>query len=135
MKKIILLNDKLKFSAEQKAVVLRKQKIMAMRKVFQCTQCASKCERCGISLGPDNSGHGEHPQTPYHFCSGCTEEYGDYISRLQGKGDPDTFWHNHEWMKVWQVWIEYQGAVDQYLRSKEFRRLLEELDPGDLNCA
>ena len=54
----------------------------------------------------------------------------EYIQRLQGKGDADAYWYNHAWMKIWQTWIEYQGAIDQYLRSKEFRRLLDELRPG-----
>lgn len=134
MSKIIPLNDKMKLSAAQKASVLRKQKIMAVRKVFQCTHCASKCERCGISLGMEPAARGDHPRTPYHFCGSCAEEYIDYVNRLQGKGDPEAYWHNHDWLKVWHTWIEYQGATDQYLRSKEFRRLLDELGPEDLHC-
>ena len=50
MSKIISLDDKLKLSSEQRAALERKRKILAVRKVFQCTHCASKCERCGISL-------------------------------------------------------------------------------------
>ncbi len=129
MTKIISLDDKLKLSADQRAEVVRKRKIIAVRKVFQCTHCASKCERCGISLGPENHGLADNPRIPYNFCDSCSEEYIEYIDRLQGKGDLDTYWYNHAWMKVWQAWIEYQGAIDQYLRSKEFRRLLDELRP------
>jgi hypothetical protein len=134
MSKIIPLDEKLKLNAEQKASVLRKQKIMAVRKMFQCTQCASKCERCGTPLGMDSRQPGEHPKSPYHFCLSCAEEYTDYIQRLQGKGDPEAYWHNHDWLKAWHSWIEYQGAIDTYLRSKEFRRLLDELGPDDLKC-
>lgn len=135
MSKIIPLDDRLKLTAEKRAAVLRKQKIMAVRKLFQCTHCAAKCERCGISLSADpSSGQSPHPRTPYHFCNSCADEYIDYINRLQGKGNPEAYWHNDHWMKVWQTWIEYQGATDQYLRSKEFRRLLDELGPGDLQC-
>jgi hypothetical protein len=132
MSKIISLDDKLKLTAEQRADVMRKRKIMAVRKVFQCTHCAAKCERCGTSLGPENQGQAENPRVPYHFCDSCAEEYVEYIDRLQGKGDADAYWYNHVWMKIWQNWIEYQGAIDQYLRSKEFRQLLDELRPdGD----
>ena len=134
MSKIISLDDKLKLSAEQRAEVVRKRKIMAVRKVFQCTHCASKCERCGTSLGPENHGLADNPRVPYNFCDSCSEEYMEYIERLQGKGDSDTYWHNHAWLKVWQAWIEYQGAIDQYLRSKEFRRLLDELRPEGNGC-
>jgi hypothetical protein len=129
MNKIILLDDKLKHSAEQKAATQRKRKIMAVRKVFHCTHCASKCERCGAGIGAENKAHLNNTRVPYHFCESCAEEYIDYIGKLQGKGDPQAYWHNHAWLKVWQTWIEYQGAIDNYLRSKEFRQLLEELNP------
>lgn len=129
MSKIILLDDKLKLSAEQRAEIVRKRKIMAVRKIFQCTHCASKCERCGTSLGPENHGQADNTRVPYNFCDSCSEEYIEYINRLKGEGDSDAYWYNHAWMKIWQTWIEYQGAIDQYLRSKEFRRLLDELRP------
>ena len=108
MSKIISLDDKLKLSAEQRAEVERRRKIMAVRKVFQCTHCASKCERCGVSLGPENQVQADNPRIPYHFCDSCAEEYMHYIDRLQGRKDSDAYWHNHAWMKVWQAWIEYQ---------------------------
>lgn len=129
MKKIISLDDKLKQSAKQKAQMERMRKIMAVRKVFHCTHCPSKCERCGTGIGADNRAHLDNTRVPYNFCDSCAEEYMDYIERLQGKGDPQAYWHNYAWLKVWQTWIEYQGAIDNYLRSKEFRYLLEELNP------
>ena len=132
MSKIISLDDKLKLSAEQREVLARKRKLMAVRKVFQCTHCTSTCERCGASLGPENQNHKNNPRIPYNFCDSCSEEYMEYIDQLQGKRNADDYWYNHAWLKVWQTWIEYQGAIDQYLRSKEFRRLLDELRPeGD----
>jgi hypothetical protein len=30
-------------------------------------------------------------------------------------------------MKIWRAWIDYQGAIDQYLKTREFERLLDEL--------
>jgi hypothetical protein len=127
MSKIISLDDKLKMTAQDKAATIRKRKILAVRKVFQCTHCASKCERCGIGLGSDNHAYTDNTRVPYHFCDSCAEEYIDFIDRLQGCGDEQAYWHNEAWLKVWQTWIEYQGAIDHYLRSKEFRRLLKEL--------
>jgi hypothetical protein len=131
MSKVISLDDKLKLTARDKAQVMRKRKIMAVRQVFQCTHCASKCERCGTSLGPENRTISNNIRVPYNFCDSCAEEYIDYIDTLQGKGPPDAYWHNHEWLNVWRTWIEYQGTIDQYLRSKEFRRLIEELRPAE----
>lgn len=131
MSKVISLNDKLKLSELERAAVARKRKILALRRIFQCTQCAAKCERCGTSLGPDNQVHADNTRIPYTFCDSCAEEYMDYIDQLQGRGDPEAYWHNHAWLRVWRSWIEYQGSVDHYLRSKEFRRLLEELHQGE----
>ena len=130
MSKVISLNDKLKLSAVEKAAVERKRKILAVRQVFQCTSCTSKCERCGIGLGPDNHMYQGNTRIPYTFCDSCAEEYMDYIDKLQGRGDSEAYWHNHAWLSVWRSWIEYQGAVDHYMRSREFRRLLEELREG-----
>jgi hypothetical protein len=50
----------------------------------------------------------------------------DYIERLQGRGDPDCYWHNDEWLDAWRKWIDYQGSVDRYVKSKEFLRLIQE---------
>jgi hypothetical protein len=127
MTKVISLNDKLKLTEMEKEAAERKSKILAVHKIFQCTQCASKCERCGTTLGPDNHVLAGSTRIPYTFCDSCAEEYMDYIDKLQGKGDTRAYWHNHAWLRVWRSWIEYQGAVDHYVRSKEFRRLLDEL--------
>ena len=129
MSKVISLDDKLKLSSEQRAALVRKRKILAVRKVFQCTHCASKCERCGTSIGPEQTRAENSARVPYNFCDSCTEEYIEYIGRLQGKGSSNDYWYNHAWNKVWHSWIEYQGAIDQYLQSKEFRQLLDELRP------
>lgn len=132
MSKIIPLNEKLKLNAEQKAAALRKRKVRAVYKVFQCTQCASKCERCGAAV--EHRANDATYRIPYHFCTGCAEEYTDYVRQLQGGSDNEAYWHNYQWMKVWETWIAYQGAVDQYLKSKEFRRLVEELGSSHHPC-
>ena len=132
MSKVISLDDKLKLPSEQRDALERKRKILAVRKVFQCTHCSSKCERCGISVGPEHKRAEGSARIPYNFCDSCAEEYIEYINRLQGKGNIKDYWYNHAWNKVWQAWIEYQGAIDQYMQSKEFRQLLDELKPdGD----
>ncbi|MBT8342877.1 MAG: hypothetical protein HKP58_13760 [Desulfatitalea sp.] len=134
MSKVISLDEKLKMTADQKAAAVQRQKIRAVRQVFQCTQCASKCERCGASLAAAFKERESDPKIPYQFCASCTEEYLDYIHCLQGGDDSTAYWHNHQWLKVWQTWIEYQGAVDQYIRTKEFRRLVNELGHEGPGC-
>jgi Pyruvate/2-oxoacid:ferredoxin oxidoreductase delta subunit len=127
---IIELDKKLKHTKEKKAEIIRKRKILAVQKIFQCMHCAFKCEKCGTQIQPD-----EHHQqrsisdlrVPYRFCESCAEEYIDFIERLKGRGDSEYYWHNDIWLEMWRKWIDYQGAIDTYLKSKEFRQLLEEL--------
>ena len=130
MTNIIELDKKLKHTKEKKAEIIRKRKILAVQKIFQCMHCAFKCEKCGIQIQPD-----EHRQqraisdlrVPYRFCESCAEEYIDFIERLKGRGDPEYYWHNDIWLEMWRKWIDYQGAIDTYLKSKEFKQLLAEL--------
>ena len=130
MTKIIQLDDKLQHSKEKRAEIIRKRKILAVQKIFQCIHCVFKCEKCGTQIGFEHetavkiSGD---PKVPYRFCESCSEEYVDYMDRLQGKGNPEYYWHNEAWLKVWHTWIDYKGVIDGYLKSKEFKKLLEEL--------
>ena len=127
---IIQLDDKLKHTKEKKAEIIKKRKILAVQKVFQCTQCAFKCEKCGTQIQPDEPGKQrfvDDLRTPFRFCESCTEEYIDYTERLKGKGNPEYYWHNDIWLELWRKWIGYQRVIDGYLKSKEFRQLLEEL--------
>jgi hypothetical protein len=126
MADIISLEGKIDVSREKKASLRRQQKAIAVRRVFQCTSCSFKCEKCGTQIEPKESGPTEHAQLPYKFCEACEAEYHDYIERLQGRGDPDCYWHNEPWLDCWRKWIDYQGSIDRYTRSREFQRLIEE---------
>jgi hypothetical protein len=127
---IIPLDEKLKNTREKQDARIRKQKLLAVRKIFRCTHCASKCEKCGIQISEDNRPQVPSFRLPYTFCDSCAEEYVDYIDALKGNRNESLYWHNDAWMKVWATWIEHQGAIDSYLKSKEFERLLNELRPS-----
>ena len=127
---VISIDKKLLLSKEKEAALTRKRKIQAVQKVFHCTHCASKCEKCGIQIGLESHVEQRKPRKyriPYHFCDSCEEEYVDYIERLQGRGDPECYWHNEAWLAIWRTWIDYQHSVDRYMKSKEFLQILEEL--------
>jgi len=133
MAEIIAIDKKRKIKDQEQSGMIRMHKIMAVRKVFHCTHCASKCEKCGSQLGtaPVNElKTQQNTPTPYNFCESCSEEYRDYIARLQGNGNPAYYWHNDAWLDIWQKWIHYQHAIDTFLKSKEFTRLLQELKQG-----
>lgn len=130
MADVISINDKLALAKNKQAELVRKRKILAVQKVFQCTRCTFKCEKCGRQINPVDRGRDAAvsvPKVPYRFCSSCSEEYLDYIERLKGGGDKTCYWHNHAWRDSWQAWIGYRGALDRYLKSAEFLRLLSEI--------
>jgi Pyruvate/2-oxoacid:ferredoxin oxidoreductase delta subunit len=127
---IISIDKKLDLAKDKKAALIRRRKVLAVQKVFQCTHCSMKCEKCGTQIERDPEA-GEkvrrNLRVPYNFCQGCSEEYLEYIARLKGGGDADCYWHNESWMDAWTKWIEYQSSVDRYIKSKEFKKLLDEL--------
>ena len=129
MAEIISLDAKLQDAITKKHELTRRRKLQAVKKVFQCTHCSFKCEKCGtqISETESRSEPSHKLRVPYRFCESCTEEYVDYIERLQGGGDADCYWHNNEWADTWQKWIDYQSAIDRYTKSKDFLNLIKEL--------
>jgi len=42
-------------------------------------------------------------------------------------------WHNDAWIDVWKTWINHQNAISQYLKSKEFKQLLQEFKQNEHN--
>ena len=123
MSNIISFTDKKGLVEQKQTALIRKRKIQAVRKVFQCTQCAFKCEKCGTQIERgtgDTTAFRRKLNVPYNFCEGCSDEYLDFIERLKGAGDLDCYWHN-------EAWIDYQSSVDRYLKSKEFKQLINEL--------
>lgn len=129
MAEIISLDAKLQDAINKKHELTRRRKLNAVKKVFQCTHCSFKCEKCGTQINETKPGGdpSNNLRVPYRFCESCSEEYVDYIERLQGGGDTDCYWHNDEWVDSWQKWIEYQSAIDRYTKSKDFLKLIKEL--------
>ncbi len=142
---IISIDSKRTAIRSKQADQLRRRKLLAVRKVFQCAHCVLKCEKCGTQISdqtsdqtsgrapgqPTNDGGADtnpvnSPHVPYRFCESCALEYLDYIDRLKGNAS-DCYWHNDAWLQSWHCWIDYQSAVDRYLNSREFQKLLDEL--------
>ena len=93
---------------------------------FSARAAPSSAKNAGPRSNREPGEKTERPKLPYKFCEACEDEYLDYIERLQGRGDPDCYWHNDAWLDSWRKWIDYQGSVDHYVKSKEFLRLLQE---------
>jgi hypothetical protein len=131
MADIIPLKAKLQHTKEKEAEIIRKRKILAVQKIFQCTHCSLKCEKCGTQISAEDTcstkNHVCGVKRSYRFCESCSEEYADYLKCLQGKRDEEYYWYNDEWLELWKKWDDYQKVMDRYLKSKEFKRLLMEL--------
>lgn len=134
MADIISINEKIQQCRNRKAALDRRAKIRVVQKMLQCTQCAYKCMKCGAHIHgdtPEDADWQPDPRVPYRFCRSCSEEYVAYVDKLQGGADPEAYWRNEAWLRIWDAWIAYQNAIDQFAGSREFKKLLEELrTPG-----
>lgn len=128
----IISFDNMRQDAEEKAADhLKKSKALAARKGIQAARRPNRCEKCSGQISEPEANRKEAPRrlrTPYVFCSSCLEEYIDFIDRLQGRGNPDFYWHNDVWLESWRRWIDYKSTLDRYIRSKEFTQLVREIE-------
>ncbi len=126
MAEVIDLEAKKRKDQHRKAALERSRKIEALLHMFQCSRCNMKCMKCGSQMELVSADDSD-PSFPYRFCQSCKEEYVEFLERLHGRGDPQFYWYNREWMEVWKAWMHYQDALGRYQISEEFRRLMEEL--------
>ena len=126
MADIISLENKVRPSDTKKAEMDRRRKLRFIQRMLRYPHTTAKCEKCGTRINSDGGVIEHHLRVPYRFCRDCSEEYIDYIEQLKGKGNPNNYWHNGTWQKTWRAWIDYQNSFDQFLKSKEFKKLIEE---------
>jgi len=89
MTNIISFKDKKGLVEQKQAALNRKRKVLAVRKVFQCTQCAFKCEKCGTHIergSEDTTAFRRKLNVPYNFCEGCSDEYLDLLNGSREPG-------------------------------------------------
>jgi Pyruvate/2-oxoacid:ferredoxin oxidoreductase delta subunit len=115
------------FRAERGNAV-RRRKIEALRKIFQCTRCVVKCSKCGTQIDSESKESAKFA-APYSFCKSCGQEYEEYRARAGGnRADSECYWHNSTWMAVWETWLQHQQSLDRYRQSKEFLQLIDEVE-------
>ena len=129
MAEIISFDKKLRDVRDHEETASRERKIEALRRHFQCSRCSLKCAKCGVSLESDKI-QADHPlAAPYPFCAYCHEEYTEFRERSDGKRtQPKYYWHNDLWMRSWENWLGHQKAMEEYRESKEFLKLLGEVE-------
>ena len=126
MSNIIDIEGRIKLEQKKKAKVDRTKKMEAVRKVVQCTRCLARCAKCGVQF--ESHEMYKRQQGPYRFCPFCQEEYEDFrLIEEQGQESP-FYWHNKEWLSVWQTWLDFQRAMKAYGESQEFIDLVREVE-------
>ena len=126
MADIIELGKRRQQQADEKAAGLSNEKIDVLKKILQCARCQLKCALCSAQI--EESGEVRRSKLPYPLCSGCGEEYEVYVKLCNGESTVGRYWHNREWMGVWRTWLRHQQALDRYRDSKEFIKLMHELE-------
>jgi hypothetical protein len=131
MAEIISFDNRRQKAEDRIQAQARRRKFEAVRRMLRCTHCGSKCLKCGAPIGPENqpARRASALRIPYRFCDPCAEEYVEYVYRLKGRDRSERYWQNDQWLEAWGRWIEYQNSMDQYVRSREFLRLVKELKP------
>ncbi len=134
MADIISLDDKLHEVRDRKKLEDRRRKLATVRSVMSRVGRPNRCEKCHEKIPPEaisDRDENTRLRVPYVFCDHCAEEYVDYIEFLQGREKPDRYWQNNAWRDLWKQWIDYQGSMDHYTKTPEFKQLLAELKPPD----
>lgn len=135
MANIISLNGRIRQKQAAEEQQTNRRKAYALRQAYRCRRCSSICEKCGLEIDENElmkprPDHDHEVAIPYRFCEPCLEEYLDFIHRLQGKGKQHYYWRNDEWLETWRRWIDYQASMDRYVKTREFARLVEEMQRG-----
>jgi hypothetical protein len=126
MTKVIDIEDRLRLEQKKKAKVDRAKKLEAVRKIVQCTRCLARCLKCGIQF--ETQEMYQRFKGPYRLCSSCQEEYEEFLRLKEEGGESPYYWHNKEWLEVWQCWLDYQQALKAYGDSPEFIELVREVE-------
>jgi len=126
MSKVIDLEKRLQQEQKKKVKVEKAKKLEFIRKFLQCKRCLARCSMCGMQFDPQEMYKRYHG--PYRFCSSCQDEYDEYV-RVKESGEETTiYYHNQEWLTLWENWLKYQESLKKYTESPEFIELLREVD-------
>jgi len=129
MADIIALEERIRKQREQALSQKKIKRLNSFWMALQCSGCHLKCPKCGFQL------EAPQPQTiseelPVRLCQACWEEYLLYREMTSGRTPvaEQAYYHNQAWLEIWTSWLQYQRSLQGYRNSKEFLRLLEELN-------
>ena len=126
MSNVIDIEKRLQLEQKKKAKVDKAKKLEFIRKFLQCKRCLARCSMCGVQFDPQDMYKRHHGsfasaavvrKNMMNFCG----------SRKKGR-IPPYYWHNEEWLAIWENWLNYQESLQKYTESSEFIELLREVD-------
>jgi len=126
MSKVIDLEKRLQLEQKKKVKIDKAKKLEFIRKFLQCKRCLARCSMCGVQF--DSNEMYKRYHGPYRFCPSCQEEYDEYMRVKDSGAETTCYYHNEEWLEIWQNWLKYQEALKKYTESPEFIELLREVD-------
>ena len=128
MDKVVSLTDRIENLEQKRLLKEYRSRIDALKKITRCSSCRMKCSMCGQYLEINDSRHICCPGHEYIFCNSCSSEFEDFLSLSKGMKRNQALWHNEEWKRMWMTWLQYQKALKDFIKSSEFKLLLEEMD-------
>jgi hypothetical protein len=126
MSNVIDIEKRLQQEQKKKVKVDKAKKLEYIRKFLQCKRCLARCSMCGVQF--DSQEMYKRQESPYRFCTGCQEEYQEFMRVKESGEDTTVYWHNEDWLAIWQNWLNYQESLKKYTESPEFIDLLREVD-------
>ena len=128
MDKIVNLEKRKEDRKKREQAERYRAKVVAVQKVMQCSSCHMRCAMCGFHVGDMDAPEERSTSHGLVLCGDCSKEYQDFLAVTQKKTKSEVFWHNKEWIDMWSAWVGYRRAIIAFMKSKEFKFLLEELD-------
>ncbi len=111
-------------SAERRRRKARARRMaQAVASALSCGMCPRRCAHCGLPIDEPGLIPGD---APYPMCSPCLAEYRAYRRREQGDTTREAYWHTEQWENMWRTWLEAMQAGEEFRRSPEFLRLMQE---------
>ncbi|RJR49223.1 MAG: hypothetical protein C4576_06975 [Desulfobacteraceae bacterium] len=128
MEKIVNLEERIENRKQREKLEHYRGRVETVQKILQCSSCNLKCAMCGAQIEDFHSGCCTSGNQGFRFCECCREEFEEFLAVKKGGKTSELFWHNKEWKEMWSAWLDYRKAMTAFLRSAEFKLMLDEFN-------
>ena len=125
MTKIVDMQHQIQKKRQKELIEKYRDRMETVQKMIQCSSCYFRCAMCGMPVERSRAVKSSPGLT---FCEGCRQEFEEYQDISRGEKQPELFWHNREWQNVWSSWLGYRRAISEFIKSRGFKLLIEEMD-------